>query len=161
MTTPSTDDVRIQRTMQAPPDQVYRAWLDPAMIAEWLAPGSAQVSKAEVDARVGGHYRIWHTDGSADVGGFEAEIEELIPNELIVMKWGFVGPDRLDGPVFDSLLTIRLAPGPDETTELTLLHQRLDELHAAMPYVGERVAIGWEAVLDKLTTTLGDDRWDA
>jgi uncharacterized protein YndB with AHSA1/START domain len=142
--------VRLQRTIAAPPDRVYRAWLEPDLLARWMAPGALDVTRAEVDERVGGHFRIWHASAEGDVGGFEAELLELIPGERIVFRWGFVGPDRLAGPTYDSLLTITLREAPDGATELTLVHERLDELAAALPDVADNVGRGWEAALDKL-----------
>jgi uncharacterized protein YndB with AHSA1/START domain len=142
--------VRLQRTIAAPPDRVYRAWLDPDLLARWMAPGALDVTRAAVDERVGGHFRIWHASAEGDVGGFEAELLELVPGERIVFRWGFVGPDRLSGPTYDSLLTITLREAPDGATELTLVHERLDELAAALPDVADNVGRGWEAALDKL-----------
>ena len=142
--------VRLQRTIAAPRDRVYRAWLDPDLLARWMAPGALDVTRAEVDERVGGHFRIWHAGPEGDVGGFEAELLELVPGERIVFRWGFVGPDRLAGPTYDSLLTITLREAPDGATELTLVHERLDELAAALPDVADNVGRGWEAALDKL-----------
>jgi uncharacterized protein YndB with AHSA1/START domain len=142
--------VRLQRTIAAPPDRVYRAWLDPDLLARWMAPGALDVTRAEVDERVGGHFRIWHASADGDVGGFEAELLELVPGERIVFRWGFVGPDRLAGPTYDSLLTITLREAPDGGTALTLVHERLDELAAALPDVADNVGRGWELALDKL-----------
>jgi uncharacterized protein YndB with AHSA1/START domain len=142
--------VRLQRTIAAPPDRVYRAWLDPDLLARWMAPGALDVTRAEVDERVGGHFRIWHAGREGDVGGFEAELLELVPGQRIVFRWGFVGPDRLAGPTYDSRLTITLREAPDGATELTLVHERLDELAAALPDVADNVGRGWELALDKL-----------
>jgi uncharacterized protein YndB with AHSA1/START domain len=142
--------VRLHRTIAAPRDRVYRAWLDPDLLARWMAPGALDVTRAEVDERVGGHFRIWHAGPEGDVGGFEAELLELVPGERIVFRWGFVGPDRLAGPTYDSLLTITLREAPDGATELTLVHERLDELAAALPEVADNVGRGWELALDKL-----------
>ena len=63
---------------------------------------------------------------------------------------GSVGPRRGDGPTFDSLLTVTLDGKPDGGTALTLVHERLEELAAAMPQVADGVAPGWQSVLDKL-----------
>jgi uncharacterized protein YndB with AHSA1/START domain len=142
--------VRLQRTIAAPPDRVYRAWLDPDLLARWMAPGALDVTRAEVDERVGGRFRIWHAGREGDVGGFEAELLELVPGERIVFRWGFVGPDRLAGSTYDSLLTITLREAGDGATELTLVHERLDELAAALPDVADNVGRGWELALDKL-----------
>ena len=143
--------VRLERTIPAPPGQVYRAWLDPGRLARWMAPGSYAVTRAEVDERVGGHYRIWHADPSGtEIGGFDCELTELVPGQRIVFRWGFVGPERRDGPVFDSLLTVTLRGGPAGGTVLTLVHERLDDLAAALPGVAVNVGPGWEDVLGQL-----------
>lgn len=90
--------VRIERTIPASPHQVYRAWLDPDTVAKWLTPGGIEVSRVEVDERVGGTYNVWQTNAGADVGGFECELLELVPDKKIVFRWGFVGPERRGGP---------------------------------------------------------------
>jgi uncharacterized protein YndB with AHSA1/START domain len=147
--------VRLERVIPSRPREVYRAWLDPDLLRRWLAPGGITVKRAEVEARVGGQFRIWHSDSGSDVGGFECEIVELVPDERIVFRWGFVGPKRTAGPVYDSLLTITLRPAQGNATTLTLLHERLDDLAAAMPHVADQVELGWELVLEKLGLTLG------
>jgi uncharacterized protein YndB with AHSA1/START domain len=155
--TPATSPqsvVRLQRVIPAPRHEVYRAWLEPDLLRCWLAPGGLQVTRVDVDERVGGHYRVWQGADDGDVGGFECELLELVPDERIVFRWGFVGPERADGPGYDSLLTITLTEAPDGATTLTLVHERLDALHTAMPQVAENVGPGWDMVLDKLTATI-------
>jgi uncharacterized protein YndB with AHSA1/START domain len=142
--------VRLQRRIPAPPDQVYRAWLEPDLIRRWLSPGEVEVASVEVEERVGGRYRIWHEDAAVDAGGFECELVELVPAERIVFRWGFVGPARESGPAYDSLLTITLAEAPDGGTALTLVHERLDDLRQALPEVADAVSRGWTSALDKL-----------
>ncbi len=55
---------------------------------------------------------------------------------------------------FDSRLTITLRPDPAGGTLLTLIHEQLGELAAAMPQVAENVGPGWEATLGKLAGVL-------
>lgn len=143
--------VRLQRRIPASPERVYRAWLDPDQLRRWLAPGSTEVTGVEVEERVGGHFRIWQGAAGQDAGGFECRLLELVPAERIVFSWSFVGPERLDGPVYESRLTIDLEGQPDGSTELTLVHERLGKLRAAMPDVAAQVELGWEMVLDKLS----------
>jgi uncharacterized protein YndB with AHSA1/START domain len=148
--------VRLERTIAASPAQVYRAWLDPALLTRWMTPGPYTVTRAEVDERVGGHFRIWHADPSGTAaGGFDCELTELVPDQRIVFRWGFVGAQRRDGAAFDSLLTVALREAPDGGTVLTLLHERLDELAAALPGVAQNVGPGWEDVLGKLAGVVG------
>ncbi|MCP3782893.1 SRPBCC domain-containing protein [Micromonospora sp. A3M-1-15] len=142
--------VRLHRDLPAPPDKVYRAWLDPDLLRRWMAPGGLAVTRAEVEPRVGGRYRIWHDDAGTDVGGFDCEIVELEQDRRIVWRWGFVGPRRETEPRFDSLLTVTLAGNPAGGTALTLVHERLDDLAAALPQVAGGVGAGWASALDKL-----------
>jgi uncharacterized protein YndB with AHSA1/START domain len=150
----TTPTIRQQRTLAASPHQVYRAWLDPQQLQSWLAPGGLEVSRVELEERVGGHLRIWHTDAGADVGGFDCEVLELVPDQRLVFRWGFVGPERTAGPSYDSLLTVTLSETPDGGTTLTLVHEQLEALAAAMPSVAENVGPGWTLVLDNLATHL-------
>src|SRR5215204_1717661 len=78
--TPGQPAVRIERIIAAPRERVYRAWLEPDLLRQWLAPGSLEMSRAEVEETAGGHFRIWHTSGGEPVGGFECELVELVPN---------------------------------------------------------------------------------
>ena len=48
--------VRTERTFPAPAHRVYRAWLDPQLVRRWMAPGSQEVIRAEIDERPGGAY---------------------------------------------------------------------------------------------------------
>ena len=146
----SVPAVRLERIMPAPPHRVYRAWLEPGLLRQWMAPGPFELSRAEVDERAGGHYRIWHAAGGTEAGGFEAELLELIPDQRITWRWGFAGPQRRNGPAYDSQLTVTLAGTPAGGTALTLVHTRLDDLAAAMPDVAAQVGAGWADVLAKL-----------
>jgi uncharacterized protein YndB with AHSA1/START domain len=142
--------VRIERTIPAPPHRVYRAWLEPAFVRQWMAPGDFRTTRVEIDARVGGRYAIRHARAGQVVGGFEAEILELIPDRRIVWRWGFLGAEGPNGPVYDSTLTVTFADAPGGATHLSLVHERLDALAAALPDVARNVGAGWEDVLGKL-----------
>ncbi len=153
--------VHLERVIAAPPHAVYRAWLDPDLLRQWMAPGELGVSRVEVDERVGGHLRIWQVAGGRPVGGFESEILELEPDRRLVLRWGFVGPDRAAGPTFDSLLTVILFEAADGATRLDLRHERLESLGWAMPEVAGQVGPGWESALDHLVDALAPRGPDA
>ena len=103
--------------------------------------------------RVGGPTGSGREATQGSVGGFESEILELDPNRRIVLRWGFVGPARTDGPVFDSRLTVTLTEAPGQSTRLTLVHERLEALRESMPQVATSVGAGWSMVLDRLAST--------
>ena len=150
MTDQSATAVHVRRTIAAPPERVYRAWLDPGLIAKWFAPSTFRVRKAEVDERVGGRLSIWHVDDAGnDVGGAEAEILELVAGERLVLDWHFVGPDRTTDPALATRLTVTFAAAP-EGTQLDLVHDRLDRLRDRYPHIAANVEPGWESALDAL-----------
>jgi uncharacterized protein YndB with AHSA1/START domain len=154
--TRTTPTVQITRIIPAPPDRVYRAWLDPDLVMRWMAPGSLAATRVEINERVGGDYRVWQAADGVDGGGFDAELLELVADHRIVWRWGFVGPDRRHGPVYDSRLTVTLEEAPGGT-RLNLVHERLDALAEARPDVADNVSVGWEDVLGKLDGALADD----
>ena len=151
--------VTLQRTIPASPATVYRAWLDPDLLLGWLAPVEYEAVRVEVDERVGGHYRCWHVDAQGeDVGGFDCEILELVPDERIVLRWQFVGPDRRPLADASSRLTVVLHPLPPDACELTLVHDRLDDLERQMPGMTEGTRRGWTGTMARLERTVRADR---
>ena len=54
----STNTVRLHRVLRAPPERVYRAFLDPGAMVKWLPPHGFTGQVHEMDARVGGRYRM-------------------------------------------------------------------------------------------------------
>lgn len=52
------DDVRIERTFDAPIEMVWSLWTDPEHFASWYGPRGARIPTAEMDVRVGGRRRI-------------------------------------------------------------------------------------------------------
>jgi hypothetical protein len=66
-------------------------------------------------------------------------------------------PDRNDGPVYDSLLTISLSGAANGATTLKLVHDQLDSLAVAPPEVAESVDRGWVSALDKLAAIVKEN----
>lgn len=50
--------VIVRRTIPVARERVFDAWLDPASVASWMCPGPVTHASAEIDARVGGRFRI-------------------------------------------------------------------------------------------------------
>ena len=108
---------RVQRTLPFPRERVYRAWLDPKTMVRWFVDPTFTDGRAEVDERVGGHYRIFQVDPEgAMTGGSENRILELVPNERIVLSWRFAGPNRDEDLSPETRITVTFAeprPGRD------------------------------------------------
>ena len=88
----TTGTVRLHRVFRAPPERVYRAFLDPDAMVKWLPPHGFTGKVHHVDARVGGSYRMSFTNlGRGGSHTFGGEYLELVPHERIRHT------DRFDG----------------------------------------------------------------
>jgi uncharacterized protein YndB with AHSA1/START domain len=54
----ATAAVVVRRTIAAPAEELFDAWLDPQAMGIWMRPGSIQTTVAKLDPRVGGRYEI-------------------------------------------------------------------------------------------------------
>ena len=76
--------VRLHRVLRSTPERVYRAFLDPEAMAKWLPPNGFTGKVHQLDARVGGTYRMSFTNfTSGKSHSFGGEYLELVPNERI------------------------------------------------------------------------------
>lgn len=81
----STHTVRLHRVLRAPPERIYWAFLDPDAMAKWLPPHGFTGRVHEIDARVGGRFRMSFTSlGSGQSHSFGGEYLELVPGQRIV-----------------------------------------------------------------------------
>jgi len=84
MSNDTTGTVRLHRVLRAPAERIYRAFLDPDAMAKWLPPHGFTGKVHEMDARVGGSYRMSFTNlGTGSSHSFGGTYLELVPNELI------------------------------------------------------------------------------
>ncbi|WP_420467107.1 SRPBCC family protein [Panacagrimonas sp.] len=85
--------VKLHRVFKAPAARVYRAFVEPAALCKWLPPHGFIGTIHEMDARVGGGYRMSFTNlGTGGSHSFSVRFTELEPGELIRHT------DRFDDP---------------------------------------------------------------
>ena len=130
--------LEIRRLVPAARERVFDAWTQAKELDRWSAP-SPMKARAEVDLRVGGHYRIVMRDpdgGERAVGGVYRVIER--PSKLVyTWKWE-------ESPMPDSLVTVEFHDRGKET-EVVLRHEGLtDEGSRA------RHEHGWNGCFDNL-----------
>lgn len=76
--------VKFHRVLKAPPERVYRAFLDPAAMLKWLPPHGFTATLHSMDAKVGGGYRMSFTNfGTGKSHAFGCRYVELKPGELL------------------------------------------------------------------------------
>jgi uncharacterized protein YndB with AHSA1/START domain len=76
--------VRFHRVLRAPPERIYRAFLDAGAMCKWLPPNGFTGKVYEMDARVGGAWRMSFTNfGNGQSHAFGGTYLELAPHERI------------------------------------------------------------------------------
>jgi uncharacterized protein YndB with AHSA1/START domain len=138
--------VALTRTIPAPREEVYRAFLDPELLQRWFCPGEFAVVTASVDEHVGGRHVVEMLSPDGMRLAFESVIRDLVENERIVLDFAFVGPEPRERE--DTMLTVTLADAPDGGTEVRFDHERITL--APPDYDRPGVNAGWTSVLDKL-----------
>jgi uncharacterized protein YndB with AHSA1/START domain len=79
-----TNTVRLHRVLRASPERVYQAFLDPEAMVKWLPPHGFTGKIHDMDARVGGGYRMSFTNfGTGKSHSFGGVFTELTPHERI------------------------------------------------------------------------------
>jgi len=89
VTTPSDREIIMTREFEAPRDLVWRAFTEPALLAQWWGRGNKlDIERMEVER--GGHWRyVEHHEGGSD--GFEGRYREVTPPERIVQTFEWDG----------------------------------------------------------------------
>jgi len=88
-----TNTIRLHRVLRAPPERVYRAFLDADAMAKWLPPNGFTGKVHHLNASVGGTYKMSFTNfATGHSQSFGGEYLELVPSERIRHT------DRFDDP---------------------------------------------------------------
>jgi len=115
--TATTNTVRLHRVLTAPPERVYRAFLNPQALARWLPPHGFTATVHELEARVGGTHRISFTNfGTGHSHSFAGVYLVLTPNELIRYSDKFDDPN-LPGEMTTTVTLRKVICGTDLSIE--------------------------------------------
>ena len=138
MNQPATGTVRLHRVLRAPAERIYRAFLDPDAMAKWLPPFGFVGKVHEMDARVGGGYRMSFTNmGTGSSHSFGGTYLGLVPGELIRHTDKFDAPG-LPGEMIVTVKLRKVACG----TELDIVQEGIP---AQIPT--EFCYLGWQESL--------------
>jgi len=140
MSTP-TGTVRLHRVLRAAPERVYRAFLDPDAMAKWLPPHGFTGKVHDMDARVGGGYRMSFTNfGTGKSHSFHGKYVELTPDSQIRYT------DQFDDPNLPGEMQVTVALKPVACgTELSIVQEGIPP---AIPV--EFCYLGWQESLTLL-----------
>lgn len=136
--------VTVSRTFDVPADQVFGAWLDPALIGRWMFGPSVreeQVEHIQLDARAGGRFSfaVKRLGERIDHVG---EYRQIDPPRHLAFTWGVAGQSA-------STVSVSVAPAASGC-ELTLVHT----LDPAWESFAERTRAGWAFMLEALDREL-------
>ena len=99
--------VRLHRVLNAPPERVFKAFLDPDALVKWMAPHGFTAKVHHLDPQVGGSYKMSFTNFSTGHShSFSGKYIEIVPNQLLRYTDQFDDPD-LPGEI---QMTIELKP---------------------------------------------------
>ncbi|RYJ61446.1 SRPBCC family protein [Pseudomonas songnenensis] len=136
---PST--IRLHRVLRATPERIYRAFLDPDAKAKWLPPNGFTGKVHEIDARVGGRYRMSFTNFSTGTShSFAGQFLELLENQRIRYEDTFDDPG-LPGTIEVTVTLTQASCG----TELNITQAGIPD---AIP--AEACYLGWQESLTLL-----------
>lgn len=152
----SKDAVVIERTFDAPVDQIWQLWTQPEHFKSWYGPKEFTVHVADMDVRVGGKRLICiaSPDGSMKMW-FTGEYREVVPNERLVYTDSMA--DEHGNVIVPSSMGM---PDLPETTEVTVLlehlsgHTKMVMTHAGVP-ADSPGAGGWAQAFDKMADYIG------
>jgi uncharacterized protein YndB with AHSA1/START domain len=125
--------VRLHRVLTAPPERVYRAFIDPDAMARWLPPNGFTGKVHSMDARVGGRFHMSFTHfASGKSHGFGGEFLELVPGKRLRYT------DRFDDPNLPGTITVTVSlKAVSCGTELSIEQEGVpDVIPSEMCYLG-------------------------
>lgn len=137
----ATNSVRLHRVLRTTPERLYRAFLDAGAMVKWLPPNGFTGEVHELDAKVGGRYRMSFTNfSSGSSHSFGGEYLELVPGQKIRHT------DKFDDPNLPGEMTVTITLKQVSVgTELNILQEGIPE---AIPV--EACYLGWQESLTLL-----------
>ena len=137
----ATNTIRLHRVLAAPPERVYRAFLDADAVAKWLPPHGFTARVHHMEAEVGGTHRMSFTNfTTGNSHSFGGRYLELVPNERIRYTDEFDDPN-LPGEMQVSVTLKAVSCG----TELNVVQEGVPDVIPP-----EACYLGWQQSLNLL-----------
>jgi uncharacterized protein YndB with AHSA1/START domain len=137
----TTHTIRLHRVLRAPPERIYRAFLDADAMTKWLPPNGFTGKVHHIEAKVGGSYRMSFTNFTTGKShAFGGEYLELVPNQRIRHTDKFDDPN-LPGEMTVTVTLTKVSCG----TELNVVQEGVPAIIPA-----EACYLGWQESLTLL-----------
>jgi uncharacterized protein YndB with AHSA1/START domain len=137
----ATGTVRLHRVLRTTPDKLFRAFTTPAAMAKWLPPYGFTCEVQQMEARVGGGFRMSFTNfGSGNGHSFGGKYLEFKPGERLRYTDAFDDPN-LPGEMVTTVDFRAVVCG----AEVSIVQEGIP---AAIPV--EMCYLGWQESLEQL-----------
>ncbi len=137
----ATNTIRLHRVLTAPPERVYRAFLDADAKARWLPPNGFTGKVHHQEAKVGGTYKMSFTNfTSGNSHSFGGTYVELVPNERLRYTDKFDDPN-LPGEMQVTVLLKKVSVG----TEISIVQEGVPDVIPP-----DACYLGWQESLRNL-----------
>lgn len=137
----STHTIRLHRVFRAPPEKLYRAFLEADALAKWISPFGFTAKVHHLEARVGGGFRMSFTNFTTGAThSFGGTYLELVPHERLRYT------DKFDDPNLPGELVVAIALKP------VLCGTEVQIEQSGVPAVipAEMCYLGWQESLVQL-----------
>src|SRR3990172_5241691 len=139
----TTGTVRLHRVLRAPPERVYRAFLEADAMAKWIPPYGFTCKVHHMDAKIGGAFRMSFTNfTTGNSHSFGGEYLELVPHERIRYTDKFDDPN-LTGELQMTVVLKNVSCG----VEISIVQEGIPSI---IPV--EMCYLGWQESLAQLAT---------
>jgi len=144
----SAHSVQLHRVLRAPPERVYRAFVEADALSKWLPPHGHTCRVHHMEARVGGKFRMsFRSFSTGHEHSFHGEYLQLLPHESIRYT------DQFDDPNLAGVLTVSVSL--KAVLCGTELHIVQDGIPEAIPL--EMCYLGWQESLLQLAALVEPD----
>jgi uncharacterized protein YndB with AHSA1/START domain len=143
--------VLLARRIDALPERVFDAFLDPQKVATWMLATSPEdeIASVAIDPRVGGTFSFLVRRRGQDIDHIGGYVEIDRPRRL-AFTWSAVASREAPGAKSSgtgTLVTLDFAPA-GTGTELRLTHEGVPEEHA------RRIEDGWSKIIQAIANTI-------
>ena len=146
MTARDTFDLTISRSIRAPRQKVFDAFVKPELVRQWFRPRGFTITEVTLDPRVGGRYRVTMQPRSGTSEAVGGEYREVKAPERLVFTWRWESKQM--GGIGETLITVTFDERRGEQgveTEVRLLHSGFPA-----PEARDGHSNGWNSVFNEL-----------
>jgi uncharacterized protein YndB with AHSA1/START domain len=141
-------ELRLERIIDAAPEKVFKAYTDPAILAQWFAPKPWKIVDPIVEPRPGGRFNFTMHGPDGEVFPNSGVFLDVVPNRRIITTDAFTSAWKPAGQPF-MVAQVDMEPTADGKTKYTAVARHWNE--AAMK-THEQMGFheGWGTVADQL-----------